>query len=122
MSHSAAKDKDGFKHWGLWDQFVARQLAYFIKRLKETKEGDGSLLDRCVVFQGAATSRVHDNTNYPLILAGGKKMGHKAGQYVKYDEQNNALSNLFVRIANSMDVPIETFGDSTGMPMSELFA
>ena len=73
LSHSAAKDAEGFKDWGLWDQFVARQLAYFIKRLKNTQEGEGSLLDRCLVFQGAATSRVHDNTNYPLILAGGEE-------------------------------------------------
>ena len=122
LSHSAAKDKEGFKQWGLWDQFVARQLAYFIKRLKETNEGDGTLLDRCLVFQGAATSRVHDNTNYPLILAGGQKMGHQAGQFVAYDEQKHCLSNLFVRIANSMDVPIDSFGDSTGIAMGELFA
>ena len=122
LSHSAAKDDDGFKDWGQWDQFVAQQLAYLIDRLKETKEGDGSLLDRCLIFQGAATSKVHDNTNYPLILAGGKKMGHKAGQFVTYDEQKNALSNLFVRIANSMDVPIKSFGDSSGISMSELFA
>ena len=122
LSHSAAKDADGFKDWGLWDQFVAGQLAYFVNRLKETQEGDGSLLDRCLIFQGAATSRVHDNTNFPLILAGGKKMGHKAGQFITYDEQKNNLSNLFVRIANSMDVPIDSFGDSTGVSMSELFA
>jgi len=121
LSHSAAKGEDGFKDWGLWDQFVSRQLSYFLNRLKETPEGDGSLLDRCLVFQGAATSRVHDNTNYPLILAGGKQMGHKAGQFVSYDEEKNVLSNLFVRIANAMDVPIETFGDSTGISMSELF-
>ena len=122
LSHSAAKDAEGFKDWGLWDQFVAQQLTYFIKRLKDTKEGDGSLLDRTLVFQGAATSRVHDNTNFPLILAGGKKMGHKAGQFVAYDEQKNNLSNLFVRIANSMDVPIDQFGDSTGVRMDELFS
>ncbi len=121
LSHSAAKDEEGFKDWGLWDQFVAQQLAYFVKRLKDTKEGDGSLLDRCLIFQGAATSRVHDNTNFPLILAGGKKMGHKVGQFVTYDEEKNNLANLFVRVANSMDVPIDSFGDSTGIPMSELF-
>ncbi|MCR9201206.1 MAG: DUF1552 domain-containing protein [Planctomycetaceae bacterium] len=121
LSHSAAKTDDGFKDWGLWDQFVARQLAYFIGRLKDTKEGDGTMLDRSLVFQGAATSRVHDNTNFPLILAGGKQIGHKAGQFIKYDEQNNNLANLFVRMANAMDVPIESFGDSTGVSMSELF-
>lgn len=121
LSHSAAKTDDGFKDWGLWDQFVARQLAYFIGRLKNTKEGDGTMLDRSLVFQGAATSRVHDNTNFPLILAGGRQIGHKAGQFIKYDEQNNNLANLFVRMANAMDVPIESFGDSTGVSMSELF-
>ena len=57
----------------------------------------------------------------PIIMAGGKQMGHKAGQFISYDEQKNNLANLFVRIANSMDVPIEKFGDSTGIPMSELF-
>ncbi len=122
LSHSAGKTADGFKDWGMWDQFVARQLAYFINRLKETKEGDASMLDRCLIFQGAATSRVHDNTNFPLILAGGKQMGHKAGQFVTYDEEQNNLANLFVRMANAMDVPMQTFGDSTGVSMNELFA
>jgi hypothetical protein len=60
--------------------------------------------------------------NYPLILAEGRGMGHKAGQYVKYVEEENALSNLYVRIANSMGVPIEKFGDSTGVQMTELFS
>ena len=121
LSHSAAKGKEGFKDWGIWDQFVAKQLAYFIQRLKETPEGDGRLLDRCLIFQGAATSRVHDNTNFPIIMAGGKQMGHKTGQFITYDEEKNNLANLFVRIGNSMDVPMESFGDSTGVAMSELF-
>lgn len=122
LSHAAAEDKEGFKDWGLWDQFVANQFAYFINRLRETPEGDGRLLDRCLIFQGAATSKVHNNTNYPIIMAGGKQMGHKTGEFITYDEKKNNLANLFVRIGNAMDVPMETFGDSTGIPMSELFA
>lgn len=121
LSHSAAKDENGFQDWGIWDQFVAKQLAYFVNRLKETPEGDGRLLDRCLIFQGAATSKVHDNTNFPIIMAGGKEMGHKTGQFITYDEEKNNLANLFVRIGNSMEVPMENFGDSTGIPMSELF-
>ena len=110
------------KNWGLWDQFVAKQLAFFIDKLKNTREGDGTLLDRSLIYQGSATSKVHDPHNYPLILAGGKKMGHKAGQYVKYDEKKNALSNLYVRMGQAMGAPIEKFGDSTGISMSELFS
>ena len=48
-------------------------------------------------------------------------MGHKAGQFITYDKQKNRLSNLFVRIGNAMDVSMEQFGDSNGIPMSELF-
>ena len=122
LSHAAAKDDEGYKDWGLWDQFVAQQFAYFIGRLRDTPEGDARLLDRCLIFQGAATSKVHDNTNYPIIMAGGKQMGHKTGQFVTYDEKKNNLANLFVRIGNAMDVPMESFGDSNGIAHSELFA
>jgi hypothetical protein len=121
LSHAAAKDEEGFKDWGLWDQFIAQQFAYFINRLSEIPEGDGRLLDRCLIFQGAATSKVHDNTNFPIIMAGGKQLGHKAGQFITYDEKTNNLANLFVHIGNAMDVPMETFGDSSGIAMSELF-
>ena len=48
-------------------------------------------------------------------------MGHKSGQFINYDEKTNALSNLFARIGNAMDVPMEKFGDSSGIAMSELF-
>ena len=122
LSHASTKGNTGYEDWGKWDQFIAKQLAYFIKRLKETKEGDGCLLDRTLVFQGAATSKVHNNHNYPLILAGGSKMGHKVGQYVKYVEEDNNLSNMFVRIANCMGAPIEKFGESDGLQMTEMFS
>lgn len=121
LSHSAAKGAEGFKDWGLWDQFVAQQFAYFIQKLRDTPEGDGSLLDRCLILQGAATSRVHDNTNYPILLAGGKDLGHNAGQFVTYDEQKDVLSNLFVGIANALDAPVESFGDSNSRELGELF-
>ncbi|MCM8531991.1 MAG: DUF1552 domain-containing protein [Lentisphaeraceae bacterium] len=41
LSHGAGKGDSGYKDWGTWDQFIAKQFSYFIKRLKETKEGDG---------------------------------------------------------------------------------
>ena len=122
LSHASTKGNTGYEDWAKWDQFIAKQLAYFLKRLKETKEGDGCLLDRTLVFQGAATSKVHNNHNYPLILAGGSKMGHKVGQFVKYVEEKNTLANMYVRIANCMGAPIEKFGDSTGIQMTEMFS
>lgn len=120
FSHTATKSKTGYEDWAAWDRFVAKQLAFLIKKLKDTPEGDGSLLDRCLIFQGSAQSYTHNTTNFPLIMAGGTKLGHKAGQFVSYKKEKH-FSNLLVGIANCVGAPIEKFGDSTGNPMSELF-
>ena len=93
-----------------------------MKRLKETKEGDCTLLDNTLILHGSATGKSHDPHNYALMLAGGQKMGHKSGQFLKYVESKNALSNLFERMGNAVGAPIEKFGDSTGIQMTELFS
>lgn len=120
ISHT--KSDAGHKQWGLWDQFLSKQLAYLINRLSKTREGESRLLDRCMIFQGSHTSKTHVCRNYPLILAGGKDMGLKQGEFVRYHENKNALSNLFVKMSHAMDVPIKSFADSTGVPMNEIFA
>ena len=120
LSHGRATN--AFEEWGKWDKFLGEQLAYLIQRLKDSREGEGSLLDRSLIFHGSGTSRSHYNWNYPLILAGGQQMGHRSGQYLKYEEEKHALANLYVEIAQRMEVPIKEFGDSTGISMSELFS
>ena len=84
------------------------------------EEGDGTLLDNTLVFYGSSNSKTHVNSNYPLILAGGKSMGFKHGQYQRFGS-NVPLSNLFVTMLDRLNVPVESFADSTG-EMSELLA
>lgn len=122
LSHASNKGKDGYKNWGMWDQFLTKQLAYFLQKLKSTKEGDGTLLDRTLVLHGAATGRLHKNHDYPIIVAGGKKIGHKGGKFVTYDENKIALADLFVQFGQSMGADMDSFGDSTGHSMPELFS
>ena len=92
---------------GKYDAFLASQLAYFIGRLKEATEGEGSLLDRTLVLFGSSNSKTHVNRNYPLVLAGGTELGLKHGRYLKYDE-SVPLSNLHLtmlrRIGNSRGI------------------
>ena len=44
---------------GKYDVFLASQLAYFIGRLKEATEGEGSLLNRTLVLFGSSNSKTH---------------------------------------------------------------
>jgi hypothetical protein len=106
---------------GQWDQWRNQQHAYFLQRLKDTKEGDGNMLDNTVVLWGCGHPHAsHSTRNYPIQLAGGSKLGFKHGKLHKFvGEKKVPLSNLFVSMLNAVDVPTEKFADSTG-DMKEL--
>ncbi len=113
MAHDARKNDAGAEPLGRWDLFLTQQFAYFLRRLKDTPEGDGSLLDRTVVYYGSSNSQTHVNLNYPLILAGGSGLGLAHGEYRQFSEAI-PLSNLFVTLLNRLDVPTTRFVDSSG--------
>ncbi|MFT5527311.1 MAG: hypothetical protein ACI9G1_005557 [Pirellulaceae bacterium] len=120
--HHALSHRKGssFEDWGVWDQFMNQNFAYFLDRLKGAQEGEGSVLDRTIIMYGCSTSTTHLAKNYPLILAGGSKLGIKHGQFRKFDENKARLADLFVSMINALDVPTEKFGDSTG-DLGEIF-
>ena len=111
IAHSSAAHKASGANQGKWDKFLFDQMAYFVKRLKDIKEGDQSLLDSTVILYGTSNSRTHVNTKYPLMLAGGKKLGIKQGQSLTYDA-NVPMSNLLLTIQNKIIKPTKQFSDS----------
>lgn len=113
LAHDARKSDEGAEPLGRWHLFLTQQLAYFIRRLKETPEGDGSLLDSTVILYGSSNSQTHVNLNYPLLLAGGSDLGLAHGSFRQFGE-DVPLSNLFVTLLGSLGTNTEAFGDSTG--------
>ena len=101
---------------GQWDRWRAEQHAYFLKRLRNTPEGEGNMLDNTVVLWGSAHPHAsHSTRNYPIHLAGGNKLGFKHGRLHDFvGDKKVPLANLFVSMLNAVDVPIEKFADSTG--------
>jgi hypothetical protein len=87
-------------------------FAYALKRLKETRDGEGSLLDTTLVIRGSAfgDSNDHDFMDLPVIVAGGLVKGgrHLAAQ------KGTSMSNLMLAGLNLLGVPAKAFGDSTG--------
>ena len=87
----------------------------FLEKLKQSREGDHSLLDRTAILYASnlGNSSSHDNNNLPILLAGGnfKHQGHLA-----FDTKNNTyLSNLFVRMLHHMGIEARSFGASNGV-------
>ncbi|MEM6913570.1 MAG: DUF1552 domain-containing protein [Pseudomonadota bacterium] len=99
--------------------FHLEQYAYLLRRLSDTTDGDGTLLDRTVTMSGAAIgdSNAHDYMDLPVTIAGGLIKG---GEHIK-TAKDTPMANLLLSIMHLLDVPEEQFGDSTG-PLTQLQA
>ncbi len=89
-------------------------LHKLLKGLSEKKEGGQPLLDHTMVLYGSnmGDSNTHDNTNLPILLAGG---GFKHGQHIAFRRDSNApLANLFVSMLQLMGVETDSFASSAG--------
>lgn len=91
------------------------QLAYYLGRLRETPDGDGSLLDHITLVYGAGMSdgNAHSPDNLPIVLAGGGAGALEGGRHLRYAE-DTPLENLHVTLLHKMGLPVERFGESTG--------
>lgn len=131
------KNPDGWKNLGIYCRFLNEEFGRFVGKLKETPEpaGTGSMLDNTLLLYGSASSAFHLSRNYPIILAGGKNMGFRHGQYInqagdrfqggpwlgdrepwqdKPTSEDLPLSNLFLTMLHRLGVDVTTFADSTG--------
>lgn len=97
------------------NEFHAKQFAYVVQRMKSIPEGDGSLLDNCMILYGAGISdgNRHNNENLPIVIAGKAGGTIQTGRHVRYDFET-PMSNLFLSMMDRMGVHADTFGDSTG--------
>lgn len=89
-------------------------LARHLDRLAARQDGPERLLDRTMVLFGSnmGDANIHDNTNLPIILAGG---GFRHGQHLVFSRrQNTPLSNLFVSMLQRLEIAVDSFGSSTG--------
>jgi hypothetical protein len=108
------QDPAKLEQLALIEEAEVRVFGEFLEKLKSVPGQDGALLDRSTVLytSNLGNASNHDNANLPVILAGG---GYRHAGHVVHDRQNNALlSNLFVRILQEMELPVEKFGASTG--------
>ena len=119
LAHGAGKGV-GAENKGKWDLYQTKCFTYLLNRLSEMPEGNGSVLDNTCLLYGSSNSKTHNNTNYPLVLAGGKNMGYEHGQYLQFDN-NTPLSNLFVTIQKQLGSQADSFADSNG-EMKEVLA
>lgn len=93
-----------------------QQFGAWMQRLKTIKEGDGSLLDHCMIVYGAGLSdgNRHLHDDLPTMIVGKANGTIKTGRRVVF-RRETPMCNLFLSMMDRMGVPhMEHFGDSTG--------
>lgn len=92
-----------------------QQFAYFLNKLKSVKEGEGTLLDNCMIVYGGAIAdgNAHAHHDLPLLLAGRGAGTIPTGRHIEFEKETPA-ANLFLTLLDRMNVPTPRLGDSTG--------
>ncbi|HEX5110022.1 MAG TPA: DUF1552 domain-containing protein [Vicinamibacterales bacterium] len=91
-------------------------IPYFLQKLKNAPEGDGTVLDNTLMIYGSpmGDSNLHNHRRCPLFLAGHAGGKLKGNQHV-IAADGTPMANVFLRLLHGLGVDdIKSFGDSTG--------
>ena len=120
LSHHG-NDPDKIARMAKINQFHVSLFAEFLQKLKDTADGDGSLLHHSLYLYGSGIGNpnIHDHTNLPILVAGGAAGGMKGNRHIRY-EKPTPLANLHLTLLDKVGVRLDSFADSTGK-LDELF-
>jgi hypothetical protein len=90
-------------------------VAKFLERLRNTPDGDGSLLDHSLILYGSGMSDGNGHTGSPLphVMIGGAGGRVKGNRHIVMPE-NTPMANLLLAMAQKAGVEQDRFGVSTG--------
>jgi len=97
------------------NKFHVAQYAYLLQKLKSIREGDGTLLDHCMIAYGSGNSDGdrHNHDDLPFILAGRGGGTIQTGRHIRVPKET-PIANLWQSLLERMDVRVPFVGDSTG--------
>lgn len=97
------------------NRFHISQFAYMLERMKNIREGDGTLLDNCMIAYGSGNSdgNAHNHDDLPVLLVGRGSGTIRAGRHVRY-ARNTPLNNLWLSMLDRLGTGVDALGDSTG--------
>jgi hypothetical protein len=81
----------------------------------------GALLDRTVLLLGGAQISSHSGKSFPMLLAGGRKLGFRHGRHLKWETDKRPASDLYLTILRQLGCAVDAFKESTG-PIGDLIA
>ncbi len=112
-SHHGGRES-AILEFNLINKFHVSLLPYFLDRLKNTKDGDGSLLDSTLIMYGSpmADGNLHNHRRCPLILLGGGNGMLAGGAHLKAPD-GTPMADVMLALLHKFGVDnVHSFGDS----------
>jgi hypothetical protein len=96
------------------DRHYLEVFVRMLGQLKSTPEGEGNLLDNCMIVYGSglAWGRLHNRENVPVLLAGGGGGTLHGGRHLNY--HGRPLADLHLSLLSRLDIKLDRIADSTG--------
>jgi len=90
-------------------------VPYFLNKLKNIPDGEGSLLDHSVVLYGSpmGDSNIHEHKRVPLFLAGHAN-GRLKGNLHVTTPRGTPMGNVLLTVLRRLGADVDRVGDSTG--------
>jgi len=125
LTHEEIIDPElGYQPLTFWfNQHAMQGMADYIDILDGIPEGDGTLLDNCLIFASTETNyaRVHTIDGVPVYLMGGAGGRVKTGMYVQGG--GDPITRVGLTAMQAMGVPISKWGTkslATSQTISEI--
>lgn len=99
--------------FNLINKYHVGMLPYFLQRLQETKDADGTLLDNTTILYGSpmADGNIHNHRRCPLILLGGNTAMHPGNMHLKAPD-GTPMADAMLSLLHGFGVDTPSFGDS----------
>ena len=106
---------EGIAKYAKLTTYHVTKLSEFVAKLQETQDGDGTLLDRSLLYfgSGMGNGNVHDRQNPPALLVGGAN-GRLKGNRAIVNDKKDPTANLLLAMGELAGAEIESIGHSTG--------
>jgi len=114
-SHHQDKE-DRVANFAKINTYHVSMVPYFLEKLKNTRDGDGNLLDNTLVLYGSpmGNSNIHNHKRCPLFLAG-HAGGRLKGNLHLRAKDGTPMANVMLTLLHGLGLDdMKSFGDSTG--------
>jgi len=99
------------------NKYHASMLPYFLDKLKNSPDGEGTLLDNTLILYGSpmGNSNLHNHKRCPLLLAGHAGGKLKGGLHLKAADET-PMANVMLSMLHILGLDdMKSFGDSTAV-------